>query len=198
MYRLLAVLALVAATQATDYTCSNGVSPHSCQNFKVSNLISQQVNNELKAAYEYRAMGSYFARDDVAWPGLSKMFYVMAAEEDQHAQSLMDYMAMRGGRVELSPVTPPAANMFDTWGPVEAVAHALAAEKSMNSDLLDLHAAAEGDPHFQNHLEEELLKEQVNAIRVLSFYRTQTERLKFDSHALTAWDSELKGDPHHA
>jgi len=113
-------------------------------------------------------------------------------------QSLMDYMAMRGGRVELTTIIPPAANQFNGWGPVEAVRHALTAEKSMNSDLLDLHAAAESDPHFQNHLEEELLKEQVNAIRVLSFYKTQTERLEFDKHALTAWDNDLKGDPHHA
>jgi len=211
MYRLLSVLALVAAFTATEaqdppspYDCvadSTLVSPQSCQNFKIPHLVSDQINNEMKAAYLYQAMASYFARDDVAWPGLSKFFYVMAAEERTHAQSLMDFMALRGGRVELKPVELPLDAIFTTptpWGPVESMKRALEEERNMNGDLLTLHLAANDDPHFQNFLEEDLLNEQVNAIRTLSFYVTQTERLKDDNHALTEWDAKLSGDPHHA
>jgi len=204
MYRLVAALALVAVAIATGdpagYACNVGsqlVSEQSCQNFRVPNLISEQINREFAAGYEYQAMASYFARDDVAWPGLSKLFYTMAEEERSHGQGLMNYMNQRGGRVELTPIAPPAQYKFNLWGPVEAMRHALAMEREMNDDLLDLHTAAEGDPHLQNHLEEELLVEQVNAISKLSFYVTQTERLKTDSHALTDWDSKLSGDPHH-
>ena len=56
-------------------------------------------------SYVYHALYSYFARDNVALPGFAAFFKAASAEEREHAELLMDYQNMRGGRVKLASIS---------------------------------------------------------------------------------------------
>lgn len=56
-------------------------------------------------SYVYHALYSYFARDNVALPGFAAFFKAASEEEREHAELLMDYQNMRGGRVKLASIS---------------------------------------------------------------------------------------------
>ena len=66
--------------------------------------INKQINLELYASYVYMSMAYYFDRDDVAFDGFHKFFNKQSDEEREHAQKLMHYQNMRGGRVLLGDI----------------------------------------------------------------------------------------------
>lgn len=139
--------------------------------------INKQINLELYASYVYQSMAFYFDRDDVALKGFYKFFKESADEEREHAEKLMKYQNMRGGRVALQPIQKPEK---DEWGNgLEALETALALEKSVNQSLLDLHKVADkhGDAQMMDYLEGEYLKEQVEAIKDLSDKITNLKRV---------------------
>merc|ERR1719228_2372878 len=70
-------------------------------------MINKQINMELYASYVYMAMACYFDRDDVALKGFSKRFADGSIEEREHAQKLINYQNMRGGRVVFQDVANP-------------------------------------------------------------------------------------------
>eukprot|EP00091_Calanus_sinicus_P001979 TRINITY_DN11_c0_g1_i7.p1 TRINITY_DN11_c0_g1~~TRINITY_DN11_c0_g1_i7.p1 ORF type:complete len:113 (-),score=34.21 TRINITY_DN11_c0_g1_i7:8-346(-) len=76
-------------------------------------LINKQINMELYASYVYLSMSSYFARDDIALLGFSKRFRDASNEEKEHAELLIDYQNMRGGRVVFREIAKPTC---DEWG----------------------------------------------------------------------------------
>lgn len=55
-----------------------------------------QIQDELKAAMQYMAMGAYFAQDTVNRPGFAEMFFKSASEEREHAIKLIHYLLQRG------------------------------------------------------------------------------------------------------
>lgn len=129
--------------------------------------INKQINMELYAGYVYQSMAFYFDRDDVALKGFSKFFKKSSEEERGHAEKLMKYQNMRGGRIVLQPIQKPEC---DEWGScLEALEAALALEKSINQSLLDLHKIADthGDAEMGDFVEE-FLEEQVESIKDLS------------------------------
>lgn len=94
-------------------------------------MLNDQINTELKAFYYYLSMvrfekflhlpcteriflfvndfqqAAYFGRADVALPGCESFFVQMHYEEHEHALKFLNYVKMRGGRVNLCPVLPP-------------------------------------------------------------------------------------------
>merc|ERR1712223_29440 len=91
------------------------------QNFHTDSeaLINKQINMELYASYCYLSMAAYFARDDVALHGFAKRFRSASKEEREHADLLIDYQNMRGGRVVFREIAKPG---HDEWGTaVEAI-----------------------------------------------------------------------------
>lgn len=72
---------------------------------------------------------AYFDRDDVALPGFAKFYKDSANEENEHAQKLIKYQNMRGGRVVLMPLNRPAAQEWAT--PLASIEFALALEKQV-------------------------------------------------------------------
>jgi len=46
----------------------------------------------------------YFDRDDVALKGFHKFFKKCSSEEREHAEKMMKYQNLRGGRVVLQPI----------------------------------------------------------------------------------------------
>ncbi|CAG5116600.1 unnamed protein product [Candidula unifasciata] len=139
--------------------------------------VNRQINLELYASYVYLSMAYYFDRDDVALPGFHKYFKKLSNEERQHAKKLMKYQNQRGGQILLHDIKKPDE---DVWGNgLEAMETALRLEKHVNQSLLELHNIAESknDPQFEDFLEDEFLTEQVEAIKELSDYIRQLNRV---------------------
>jgi ferritin heavy chain len=148
------------------------------QNFHAESeaAINKQVNIELHASYVYMSMAWYFDRDDVALPGFHKFFKKQSEEEREHAETLLKYQNMRGGKIILQNVEKPER---DSWGsPLEALQAALELEKNVNQTLLDMHklAGSHGDAQMCDWIEDHFLKEEVEAIKTLGNYVTMLKR----------------------
>ncbi|XP_040570923.1 soma ferritin [Lepeophtheirus salmonis] len=140
-------------------------------------LINKQINMELYAFYSYLSMGAYFSRDDVALDGFAKFFYISASEETRHAQKLIDYQHLRGGKVVFETVQTPSVQSWDS--PVDAMEAALNLEKNVNASLLHIHsvAAEKDDAQLCDFLESEYLKEQVEGIKSIGTLLTRMKRV---------------------
>lgn len=160
------------------------------QNFSAEDALNQQISVEQTAAQTYDAMAAYFARDDVALPGLSGFFSAQAREESGHAQYLIDYQNMRGGRVVLTNIPQPNVEWKSAQNAIEA---SLQLEKDVNKSLLNLTALAEdtGDFQLDNFLKSKFLAEQVSSIEEFSKMLTQLNRVCGDGLGLYLWDQEL-------
>jgi len=139
-------------------------------------LINKQINMELYASYVYKSMATYFAREDIALHGFAKRFREASKEESEHADKMIDYQTMRGGRVVFRDIAKPNR---DDWGTaLEAVEASLELEKTVNQSLLDMHKVASDhdDAAFTDFLEGEFLKEQVEASKEISDLITKMKR----------------------
>merc|ERR1711874_146930 len=155
-------------------------------------LINKQINMELYASYVHLSMSAYFARDDVALHGFSKRFRAASHEEREHAETMIDYQTMRGGRVVFREVAKPTS---DEWGTaLEAIEASLELEKTVNESLLNLHKMADThhDAQLTDFIEGTFLKEQVEAIKEIGDLVTKMKRAG-DGIGLTIIDKELQG-----
>nr|WCD24766.1 Tyr p 30 allergen [Tyrophagus putrescentiae] len=155
--------------------------------------VNKQINLELYAAYFYQQLAFHFNRDDVALPGFEKFFAAASKEEREHAEKLMKYQNLRGGRIVLQDIPKPIKQSWSSG--LEAMEAALELEKTVNQSLLDLHnvASKHDDPQFADYLETHYLTEQVEAIKKLSDYVTNLRRVGsglgeylFDKHTLSS------------
>lgn len=139
--------------------------------------INRQINLELYASYVYTSMAYHFDRDDVGLKGFHQFFKKSADEEREHAQLLMEYQNLRGGRILLQDVKKPERDDWNTG--LDAMQAALQLEKSINQSLIDLHATASGhaDAQMSDFLEDNFLKEQVTSIKQISDYITSLKRV---------------------
>lgn len=79
--------------------------------------------------------------------------------------------------------------------------HALQMEKTINQQLLDLHAHASSctptpDPHLSDFLEEHFLGEQVEAMKELADMLTQVGRCGNDGLGLYLFDQQMLSKKH--
>merc|ERR1712223_681889 len=186
-------LGSISYTIYTTYTIKMSMSKIK-QNFHSDSeaLINKQINMELYASYVYLSMSAYFARDDIALMGFSKRFRDASKEEKEHAENLIDYQNMRGGRVVFREVAKPTC---DEWGTaLEAIEASLELEKTVNESLLNMHKMADshGDAQMTDYLEGTYLKEQVEAIKEIADLVTKMKRAG-DGLGLHIIDKELPG-----
>ena len=84
----------------------------------IQDALNQQINRELASAYVYLAMSAW--ADEQNLNGAASWLRIQWEEELQHATKLVDYIAGRGGRVELTAIAKPVAkykhllNVFKT------------------------------------------------------------------------------------
>ncbi|KAB1224483.1 Ferritin-3, chloroplastic [Morella rubra] len=156
--------------------------------------MNEQINVEYNVSYVYHAMFAYFDRDNIAFKGLAKFFKKSSEEEREHAEKLMKYQNMRGGKVTLhSILTPPSEYEHPEKGDaLYAMELALALEKLTNEKLLSLHSVADGnnDPQMADFIESEFLTEQVEAIKKISEYVSQL-RMVGKGHGVWHFDQML-------
>ena len=152
--------------------------------------LNGQINAELQAAHTYLAMSTYFSRDTVALPGMYQWLSKSSSEERDHAQKLIEYQTMRGGKVVLASLQAPEVEWKSARNALE---HALQMEKDINGKLLALHrlAGEHGDVQLCDFLESDFLSEQVEAIKQLSDLLTQLARCGNDGLGLYLFDKEL-------
>ncbi|KAI8364659.1 ferritin-like superfamily [Radiomyces spectabilis] len=162
------------------------------QNFASSceEAINQQINTELQASQVYLSMAAWAGSSNVALPGFQKMWLESATEERTHAQWLIDYQNMRGGRVVLQTLYAPESDWKSAKNAVEA---ALQLEKDVNKSLLNMFKIAEenNDPQLADFISSKFLTEQVQAIKTLGDMVTQISRVGSDGLGLHLYDQSL-------
>jgi len=156
--------------------------------------INEQINVEYNVSYVYHSLFAYFDRDNIALKGLAKFFKESSDEERDHAEKLMKYQNIRGGRVVLHPIVSPLSEFAhaEKGDALYAMELALSLEKLVNEKLLNLHSVADrnNDPQLADFIESEFLNEQVESIKKISEFVTQL-RLVGKGHGLWHFDQHL-------
>ncbi|KAK6923513.1 Ferritin/DPS protein domain [Dillenia turbinata] len=162
--------------------------------------INEQINVEYNVSYAYHSMFAYFDRDNVALPGLAKFFKESSEEEREHAEKLMKFQNIRGGRVRLYSILTPISEFehMEKGDALYAMELALSLEKLTNEKLLSLHnvAGSNNDPQMADFIESEFLTEQVKAIKKISEYVTQL-RMVGKGHGVWHFDQRLLHEHDH-
>jgi len=156
-------------------------------------MINKQINMELYASYVYMAMACYFDRDDVALKGFSKRFADESAGEREHAQKLINYQNMRGGRVVFQDIQKPIAQEWDSAE--HAIQCQLELEQTVHKSLLELHKVADshGDAQLCDFIEGTYLIEQVQGEKEIGDLLTKMKRTGSTGLGVHILDKELQG-----
>jgi ferritin len=72
-------------------------------------MLCVRCSIEYNVSYVYHALYAYFDRDNVGLPGFAAYFKAASLEEREHAEILMEYQNLRGGRVKLQNMMMPEA-----------------------------------------------------------------------------------------
>lgn len=157
--------------------------------------LNEQINVEYNVSYIYHALFAFFDRDNVGLPGFAKYFKDASDEERGHAEMLMKYQNIRGGKVKLQSILMPTVVDFDNAEKGEALYAmelALSLEKLTNQKLLNLHAVAQeaNDGQMTDFIEGNFLTQQVEAIKKVSEYVSQLRRMG-KGHAVWHFDQML-------
>ena len=154
-------------------------------------VINKQINMELTASYVYLQMASFFERDRVSLPGLSKFFYKSSDEEKEHAKKLIEYQSIRGGDVVFTPITE-LIDVLD-FTAYDALKMALDLEMKVCNHLLKLHSTGDkhNDPQLCDFIESEFLEEQVKAQKEIADMIKSLERCGKEGVGLYLFDKNL-------
>ncbi|XP_031284949.1 ferritin-4, chloroplastic [Pistacia vera] len=156
--------------------------------------INEQINVEYNVSYVYHALYAYFDRDNIALRGLAKFFKESSEEEREHAEKLMEYQNLRGGKVKLHSIlmAPSEFEHAEKGDALYAMELALSLEKLTNEKLLSLHnvAVCNNDPQLADFIETEYLAEQVEAINKIAKFIAQL-RMVGKGHGVWHFDQML-------
>ena len=159
--------------------------------------LNKQINIEYMASYQYHALYSYFSRDEIAFKNIGDFFYKCCLEEREHADTLVKYQIMRGGKVVLENIAKPLLE-FNTDNTKSAILLgfelALQLEQQVYKSLLELHKIADNSHDFQfsDYIESNFLAEQVQSIHDLSIRVSHLRRIGTIGHALWDYDNNFK------
>ena len=157
--------------------------------------VNRQINIEYSISYLYHAMYAFFARDNVGLPGFSEYFKKESEEEREHAEKLMEYQTLRGGRVVLGSLMSPITEFdhADKGEALYAMELALSLERLNYEKLLELHAVGDknGDPQLCDFVESQYLEEQLEAIKKLAVFVSQLRRVG-KGHGVYHFDLQLQ------
>lgn len=154
---------------------------------KMEELLNRQLNQELRNAYLYLSMASYF--DGLGLRGFAHYFRVQAKEELGHAMKIYEFVFDAGGRVVLYDVPKPK----DGWGSVlEAVEDFYSAEVENTRRFYELvdRAREEGCKVVESFLKW-FLDEQVEEVSSASDLLAKVRMVGEQRHALLVLDSKL-------
>ncbi len=153
----------------------------------VQAALNDQVRNEFHSAYLYLAMSAHFEAQ--ALGGFASWMRVQAREEMGHGLKLFDYLADRGGAIQLQGIeAPPPA--FESALAVfrQAYAH----EQKITAAIHALYALAAQEKDYATQLALEwFITEQVEEEKTASDIVAKLELLGDNKVALLRLDHEL-------
>jgi len=140
--------------------------------------LNKQINTVLHASYVYLSMACNFDCDDVALCGFHKFFKASCSKYHDHAEKMIKYQSLRGGKVIFQDIQKTEYDMSDTC-PLHALQAALDLEKTINQTYLNLHALTEkhNDAQMSDWLVQTYLSESVERIKKLSCHVTNVKRV---------------------
>ena len=156
-------------------------------NDKICKALNEQITLELSSAYIYLAMGA--ALEDQNLPGFARWMKAQYHEEVAHGMRLFDYVADRGGRVELGAIEKPPV---DFGSPEKVFTTILEHERKVTASIHKLYelAVAEKDYATQTQLHwfiNEQVEEEKTAEEILQQLKALGER----THMLLVMDHKL-------
>ncbi len=156
-------------------------------NSSVADALNRQINSELHASYTYLGMAAYFEAQDL--PGFASWYREQSAEENTHAMRIFDFIAKRGGRVELDGITKPRT---EYESPVDALEQSLAQEQAVTGQINALFELAHEVKEFgtQNMLNW-FLNEQVEEEDLFTTILDKAKAAGSDRWNLLLLDQEL-------
>ncbi len=117
---------------------------------KLETALSEQINHEITAAYQYLAMRAWFEAKNLS--GFAAWMTRQRQEELIHADRLLNYLLDRGGKLTLNPIAAPTSQ----FKAIRAVFDkALDLEKTNTREINELYALATElrDYATQSHLQ---------------------------------------------
>ena len=161
--------------------------------------INRQISEEYHAWYTYTSLAAYFRRSNVGLCRVADLMQERASEEHGHAVKLSDYQTMRGGKVQLRPIT-----LDDDMGGVDNIEAqcdilrgfeiALKLELHVYKCLMELHKVADshGDAQLAGYVESEFLEEQLKDIYWLECEIAKLQCMVGDGHGRFAYDQSVE------
>ena len=161
--------------------------------------LNAQISEEYNAWYTYTALANYFRQNDVGLLGVADVMQSRANDEHSHAVKFSEYLAMRGGQVQLYNIS-----LGDNMGGVttidpqfdilEGFVLALKLEQHVYDRLMDLHNTAQShnDVQLTDYIESEFLDEQVKDIYWFECEIAKLKRMRGDGHGRIAYDCNIK------
>ncbi len=158
---------------------------------KLQDALNKQINEEYYSSYLYTAMVAYL--EDLNLDGCAHWMKMQAEEEHQHALKIFDYVAERGGRVELLEIKAPPKE----WeSPLAAFKAALEHEQYMTRNINALADLAQSEKdHATNNLLQWYVTEQVEEEANVDDIVKKMEMIGGTGHGLFMIDRELKARP---
>ncbi|WP_242945156.1 ferritin [Oribacterium sp. C9] len=116
-------------------------------NSKVADLLAAQVNKEFYSAYLYLGISKYFSQNDL--PGFAAWYRAQAAEEQEHALKIYDYLLDNDQDVPLN-VIEEVAPKFKTV--LDAVKEADKHEHYITDEINKIYDAAVSAKDYRTQL----------------------------------------------
>ena len=154
---------------------------------KIEAALNKQINHELSAAYNYLAMAGHFERQNLA--GFSSWMLLQRNEELEHAMKLYQYLLDRGGKLELSAISKPAAR----FGSIRAVFEKALEQEQVNTKAIHVLyslATKENDYTTQSQLKW-FLDEQVEEEKIMDEVIALLDLAKGEKSALLVLNQQL-------
>jgi len=156
-------------------------------------LLRSQVNKEMHASLVYMNMAAHFDRNGIARKGFAKLFRENSKEEREHAQKLIDYLNLRGGKFTQFNVDMPEKTSWNNA--LEALTDAIILEKEVYNQLHHIHDVADThckDSHLMDFLEREYFTEQVESIDMFIRHSSRLSAMSDEGLAEYLYDLELQ------
>lgn len=154
---------------------------------KMAEAFNNQIQAEFQSAYLYLSMAAWFEEHN--FPGFSHWMKKQYGEEVEHAMKMFDYVAERGGRVELQAITAPQKDWADT---AAVFNNTLGHERAVTALIYKLvEMACEEKDYASLEFLNWYVKEQVEEESTASAILANIEKIGESVVGLLAYDREL-------
>jgi ferritin len=155
----------------------------------VEDAMNDQLNFELRSAYDYLAMSAYCEAESL--PGFAHWLRAQAQEEVDHAMKFYKFIADRGGRVRLQGLGTPATD-FDSL--LEVFEQSLDNERSVTRAINELYTLTTKEQDYASQaFLNWFVTEQVEEEKTVEAIIDDLKRAGTSGEALYLIDKDLAG-----